>query len=80
MSEMSEPGDEGVREVVREVVGRLRADDAPATFMQAVGLVNDHLVRCFRYQQLAESPRRSVPKKAVRMRSRVSREPPLNRK
>ena len=49
-------------------------------FMQAVGLVNDHLVTCFRYPELARSPRRSVPKKGVRMRTRASPPPPPNRK
>jgi DNA-3-methyladenine glycosylase I len=28
-------------------------------FMQAVGMVNDHLVRCFRHRQIAETPRRA---------------------
>jgi len=28
-------------------------------FMQAVGMVNDHLVKCFRYEAVGERPRRS---------------------
>jgi DNA-3-methyladenine glycosylase I len=32
-------------------------------FMQAVGMVNDHLVECFRYKLLANSPR--VPKRSA---------------
>ena len=58
---MSEPGDEGVREVVREVVGRLRDDDAPATFLQAVALVGPERVtdllraRGLEYDVLARS-------------------------
>ena len=58
---MSEPGDEGVREVVREVVGRLRADDAPETFTQAVALVGPERVtgllraRGLEYDVLARS-------------------------
>lgn len=30
-------------------------------FMQAVGMVNDHLVSCFRYRELARSNHRSTP-------------------
>jgi hypothetical protein len=41
---MSGTGEEGVRAVVREVVGRLRDDDAPATFTQAVALVGPERV------------------------------------
>jgi hypothetical protein len=58
---MSETGDEGVREVVREVVGRLRDDDAPETFTQAVTLVGPERVtgllraRGLEYDVLARS-------------------------
>jgi hypothetical protein len=58
---MSEPGDEGVREVVREVVGRLRDADAPATFTQAVALLGPERVtdllraRGLEYDVLAQS-------------------------
>jgi DNA-3-methyladenine glycosylase I len=31
-------------------------------FMQAVGMVNDHVVGCYRYQQLKATPRRRPPK------------------
>ncbi|MCK4774169.1 MAG: DNA-3-methyladenine glycosylase I, partial [Candidatus Krumholzibacteria bacterium] len=27
-------------------------------FMQAVGMVNDHVVSCFRYKELKSAPRR----------------------
>ena len=58
---MSETSDEGVREVVREVVRRLRDDDAPETFMQAVTLVGPERVtgllraRGLEYDVLARS-------------------------
>jgi hypothetical protein len=59
---MSETGDERVREVVREVVGRLRDGDAPETFTQAVALVGPERVtgllraRGLEYEALAQSP------------------------
>ena len=58
---MSEPDGTGVQEVVREVVGRLRADDAPETFTQAVALVGPERVtdllraRGLEYDVLARS-------------------------
>ena len=58
---MSATGDEGLQEIVREVVGRLRDDDAPETFMQAVGLVGPERVtgllraRGLEYDVLARS-------------------------
>jgi hypothetical protein len=58
---MSETSDEGVREVVREVVGRLRDGDAPETFAQAVALVGPERVtgllraRGLEYDVLAQS-------------------------
>ena len=59
---MSETSDERVREVVREVVGRLRDGDAPETFAQAVTLVGPERVtgllraRGLEYDVLARSP------------------------
>ncbi len=35
-------------------------------FMRAAGLVNDHLVSCFRYEQLARGPRCRGPRRSVR--------------
>ena len=59
---MRETGDAGVRAVVEEVAGRLRDDDAPATFLQAVALVGPERVtdllraRGLEYDVLARSP------------------------
>jgi hypothetical protein len=58
---MSETSDAGVRTVVQEVVGRLRDDDAPETFKQAVALVGPERVtdllraRGLEYDILAQS-------------------------
>ena len=58
---MTETSDAGVRAVVQEVVGRLRDDDAPETFMQAVALVGPERVtgllraRGLEYDVLARS-------------------------
>ena len=40
-------------------------------FMQATGLVNDHLVGCFRYRQLWESPTPTLPRKGGGRRASV---------
>src|SRR5580693_205148 len=37
-------------------------------FMQAVGMVNDHIVECFRYKPLAKSPRANRSTLAERAR------------
>jgi len=60
---MRETGDAGVRAVVEEVAGRLRAVVAPATFLQVVALVGPERVtdllraRGLKYDVLARSTR-----------------------